>query len=175
MANAASSLHHGLTDTFARQAAITSTRPPMRLLMSALFACTLAGCGSIGDPGHQIGRPLPIEYGSTQFGGGEKAPPGATEPPTVTASRGRLDVLGLIDLGTPCHELDAGLLQTGATLLVTVRVTPVGEVCVQVVDQFAYRTWIEGLPSGAYQVVVEYVARGSEQRRRAAAVAVIVP
>lgn len=147
----------------------------MRLLTSVAVACTLAGCGSIGDPVQQIGRPLPIEYGSMLFRGGEDAPAGATEPPTITASPGRLDVRGLISLGTPCYELDAGLLQSGTTLLVTVRMTAVGDFCITVVDVFAYHTWIEGLAPGAYEVVIEYVFRGSEQRRRAAAVAIAVP
>lgn len=147
----------------------------MRLLMSVAVACTLAGCSSISDPVQEIGRPLPIEYGSTQSGGGQKAPPGGTAPPTITASPGRIDVRGLIVLGTPCHELDAGLLHGGTTLLVTVRMTPVGEVCIQVLDPVAYHTWIEGLAPGAYQVVIDYAYRDAGHRQRAATVAVAVP
>lgn len=80
----------------------------------------------------------------------------ATSPPTARASRGRIEVLGLMDTPTPCQALSGEFTRTGQRLSLSVAARSIGEVCILILGRFAYSAAITGLAAGEYTLEVTH-------------------
>ena len=87
-------------------------------------------------------------------------PPGATFPPTIRVEGRNVVVSGIIT--TPClgYAISAGALKLGSLVTITLTARQLGNVCLTLVDEFAYRATVP-LWRGAYRIDVVYEYPGT--------------
>jgi hypothetical protein len=93
--------------------------------------------------------------------GAANAPAGATTPPTVRASQGRVEILGQLMTSDPCYDLSATFTNVNRELRVQVNATKRQGICAMVIETFAYRAVIEPIPAGDYSLEVVHALPGS--------------
>jgi hypothetical protein len=120
-----------------------------------LSLAVAAACGSPTAPRPELATFVSMAANSAG------APPDATNPPTVRASRGRIDVVGLVETPTPCQTLSGDVMRSGQTLSLNVAVRSTGGACVLILGRFAYTAGITGLAAGVYKLDVTYLYPGT--------------
>lgn len=116
----------------------------MKLLRVIPLLLTLACSGSLDPTGE-----LHVDFSSSQA---TYSKPYAD--PTVSVSRGRIEVAGSITTGDPCVDLRAEADRAARRISITAIARRQNVGCIQVVANFAYRATVSGLEPGSYQVVL---------------------
>jgi len=84
------------------------------------------------------------------------APAGATNPPTIRASPGGIEVLGLMSAPDLCQDVRGAIDRQAQVLTVTITAKAQPVVCAQALGTYAYRV-AGNVPPGTYAVKVVYV------------------
>jgi hypothetical protein len=92
--------------------------------------------------------------------GSSGAPAGATFPPTVVADGKGIVVLGIIGTPDPCYATSGSGSRVGNQVTIKVTARPVGQGCILITGEFAYRA-VTPLASGIYRVEVVHEYSGS--------------
>jgi hypothetical protein len=121
-----------------------------RSLLALLSLALLASCSSSTAPARELPDFAVGPVGSPD------APDGATSPPTVRVTDGRMKVLGIVSTPSPCYEIGAGLERGGHTLAIEIVAQDQHVVCIGVLSAFAYRVEVADLAPGDYRVTVTY-------------------
>lgn len=114
------------------------------------FAAASAACTSPTSPDELPGVTLLAASVRSSV-----VPPGATFPPTILVEGRNVVVSGLIT--TPClgYSISAAALKLGSLVTITLTARQLGNVCLTLEDEFAYRATVP-LSRGAYSVEVAY-------------------
>ena len=151
---------------------VTASRATRRSVptIAAAVAALLAACSDVRETVTGVPRPAatadPVARFTAALAGGPAAPAGASRPPTVIVAAEGVDVLGIIDVRSPCEDIRGELTHAGQTLRLRVVARPKNVLCIGVTARFAYRAGLGALPSGTYVLGVAhaYENAGSDAR-----------
>ncbi len=139
------------------------TRAALALLLG-FTACTSAG-GPAPGTGSSAGN-VHVELNARRA-----EPPTLQEPSTgqaqtptgiqATGETGRIDVKGHMQTPDPCRRLSGTVDASGREVTLRVNATREGEMCTQVIANFAYDAAITGLESGTYRLRVVHAYPGT--------------
>ena len=122
-----------------------------RALPLSLALSTLAACGAASTAPR--GVESSFAYWETRD---PAAPDDATDPPTIRAHDGGIEVRGLLSAPDPCRPLEASVSRVGDTIDVTLLSKPHGGLCIAVIAEYAYVVGIEDIEPGSHRVRVRY-------------------
>jgi hypothetical protein len=89
------------------------------------------------------------------------APAGATAPPTVRATAGAVEVLGLLDVPDPCHTVRAEPSRGDGRITLALVARASEDPCVAMLATLAYAATVRDVPAGSYALTVTHRYEGS--------------
>ena len=120
-----------------------------RLFFVAALACVaVSSCDSPTAP-----RSLPT---SIAMSSGSGPPPALS----VSVAGNTLVVTGVIGVNVPCYEFTASASSQQNVLVVTLRATPIEQVCTTNTAAFGYAITVREVPPGSWQLHLLYDYRG---------------
>jgi hypothetical protein len=125
-------------------------RPFRRAIGAALAAAATVACSSGTGPGDD----RLASFSVAAAGSPEGRKLGATSPPTVRVSEGRIEVVGIALTPNPCYDVSASTARDGQRITLTLRARANSAVCIQPLGGLAYRAAIADLAPGTYHLSV---------------------